>query len=57
VLAAVGDISCQPGSPVEKEKQTDVCDSNLESSTAPAGTAPSYSDTGSQRCHGDGREY
>ena len=31
--------------------------SALESSTAPAGTAPSYSDTGSQRCHGDGREY
>ena len=26
VLAAVGDICCQPGSPVEKEKQTDVCD-------------------------------
>lgn len=26
VLATVGDISCQPGSPVEKEKQKDVCD-------------------------------
>lgn len=25
VLAAVGDISCQPGSPQEKEKATDVC--------------------------------
>lgn len=31
--------------------------SALESSTAPAGTAPSYSDTGSQRCHGDSREH
>lgn len=26
VLAAVGDISCQPGEPVEAEKQKDVCD-------------------------------
>lgn len=26
VLATVGDISCQPGAPVEKEKQKDVCD-------------------------------
>jgi acid phosphatase type 7 len=26
VLAAVGDISCQPGQPVEGEKQADVCD-------------------------------
>ena len=26
VLAAVGDISCQPGSPVEQEKPTDTCD-------------------------------
>jgi hypothetical protein len=26
VLAAVGDISCQPGAPVEAEKQKDVCD-------------------------------
>jgi hypothetical protein len=26
VLAAVGDISCQPGSPVEAEKTTDTCD-------------------------------
>jgi Calcineurin-like phosphoesterase len=26
VLAAVGDIACQPGNPVEKEKQSDVCD-------------------------------
>src|SRR5580704_8148526 len=26
VLAAVGDISCQPGSPVEQEKKTDTCD-------------------------------
>ena len=25
-LAVVGDISCQPGSPVEAEKQKDVCD-------------------------------
>jgi hypothetical protein len=26
VLAAVGDISCQPGSPLEAEKPTDTCD-------------------------------
>lgn len=26
VLVAVGDISCQPGEPVEAEKQSDVCD-------------------------------
>ncbi len=26
VLATVGDISCQPGAPVEGEKQKDVCD-------------------------------
>lgn len=26
VLATVGDISCQPGGPVEAEKQKDVCD-------------------------------
>ena len=26
VLAAVGDISCQPGQPVEKEKPSDTCD-------------------------------
>lgn len=26
VLAAVGDIACQPGDPVEGEKQKDVCD-------------------------------
>jgi hypothetical protein len=26
VLAAVGDISCQPGTKVENEKKTDVCD-------------------------------
>jgi acid phosphatase type 7 len=26
VLAAVGDISCQPGAPVEMEKKTDTCD-------------------------------
>ena len=26
VLATVGDIACQPGSPVEAEKQSDVCD-------------------------------
>jgi hypothetical protein len=26
VLAAVGDISCQPGGPIEDEKQKDVCD-------------------------------
>lgn len=26
VLAAVGDISCQPGSPEEAEKKTDTCD-------------------------------
>ncbi|HVS76789.1 MAG TPA: hypothetical protein VHE11_07630, partial [Steroidobacteraceae bacterium] len=26
VLVAIGDISCQPGAPVEAEKQKDVCD-------------------------------
>jgi Calcineurin-like phosphoesterase len=26
VLAAVGDVACQPGAPVEAEKQKDVCD-------------------------------
>ena len=26
VLAAVGDVACQPGGPVEAEKQKDVCD-------------------------------
>ncbi|HXS25276.1 MAG TPA: metallophosphoesterase, partial [Gemmatimonadales bacterium] len=26
VLVAIGDISCQPGGPVEAEKQSDVCD-------------------------------
>ena len=33
VLAAVGDIACQPGSPVEKEKQTDVCDTTGQGDT------------------------
>lgn len=31
VLAAVGDISCQPGSPQEAEKATDVCDQGVGS--------------------------
>ncbi|MDQ6777421.1 MAG: metallophosphoesterase [Actinomycetota bacterium] len=31
VLAAVGDISCQPGTPQEKEKATDVCDQGVGS--------------------------
>lgn len=43
VLAAVGDISCQPGSPVEKEKQSDVCDATGKGDTtrqsAQTGTA------------------
>jgi acid phosphatase type 7 len=33
VLATIGDISCQPGNPVEKEKQTDVCDTTGHSDT------------------------
>lgn len=31
VLATVGDISCQPGSPEESEKPTDVCDQGVGS--------------------------
>lgn len=33
VLAAVGDIACQPGSPLEREKQKDVCDSTGKGDT------------------------
>jgi hypothetical protein len=33
VLGAVGDISCQPGAPVEAEKQSDVCDQTGQGST------------------------
>lgn len=33
VLAAVGDISCQPGAPQEKEKTTDTCDQGIGSTT------------------------
>ncbi|HET9103175.1 MAG TPA: metallophosphoesterase [Solirubrobacteraceae bacterium] len=33
VVAAVGDIACQPGSPVEKEKQSDVCDTTGQGDT------------------------
>ena len=36
VLAAVGDISCQPGSPVEKEKTTDTCDQGTGSTVRDA---------------------
>src|SRR5262249_30347602 len=32
-LAVVGDISCQPGSPVENEKQKDVCDTTGHGNT------------------------
>lgn len=33
VLAVVGDIACQPGGPVESEKQKDVCDKSGRGST------------------------
>jgi len=33
VLATVGDISCQPSAPIEKEKQKDVCDKTGASDT------------------------
>jgi hypothetical protein len=36
VLAAVGDISCQPGTPQEKEKSTDVCDQGVGSTVRDA---------------------
>jgi hypothetical protein len=36
VLAAVGDISCQPGAPQEGEKATDVCDQGTGSTTRDA---------------------
>jgi acid phosphatase type 7 len=36
VLAAVGDISCQPGAPVEKEKKTDTCDQGVGSTVRDA---------------------
>ena len=39
VLAAVGDISCQPGSTVEKEKPTDVCSTSPTPLTAQSATA------------------
>lgn len=38
VLAAVGDISCQPGSPQEAEKKTDVCDQGVGFNGARRGT-------------------
>jgi hypothetical protein len=39
VLAAVGDISCQPGSPVEKEKPSDVCSGDATRNAAQTATA------------------
>jgi hypothetical protein len=36
VLATVGDISCQPGAPVEAEKKSDVCDQGVGSTTRDA---------------------
>lgn len=36
VLAAVGDISCQPGSPQEGEKPSDVCDQGVGSTVRDA---------------------
>lgn len=39
VLAAVGDISCQPGKPEEGEKPTDVCDQGVGSDTRDAAQA------------------
>jgi hypothetical protein len=36
VLAAVGDISCQPGTPQESEKPTDVCDQGVGSTVRDA---------------------
>jgi acid phosphatase type 7 len=36
VLAAVGDISCQPGTPQGKEKPTDTCDQGTGSTTRDA---------------------
>ena len=36
VLAAVGDISCQPGAPQEAEKPTDTCDQGSGSTTRDA---------------------
>ena len=39
VLAAVGDISCQPGSPIEAEKSTDVCTGISAANAAQTATA------------------
>jgi hypothetical protein len=39
VLAAVGDISCQPGPPVEGEKASDVCSGDTTRNAAQAATA------------------
>ena len=36
VLAAVGDISCQPGTPQEGEKTTDTCDQGVGSTVRDA---------------------
>ena len=36
VLAAVGDISCQPGSPEENEKKSDTCDQGVGSTVRDA---------------------
>jgi acid phosphatase type 7 len=39
VLATVGDISCQPGSPVENEKPSDVCSSDSTRNAAQTANA------------------
>ena len=39
VLAAVGDIACQPGNPVEKEKASDVCSTSATPLEAQSATA------------------
>jgi hypothetical protein len=39
VLAAVGDVSCQPGSPVEGEKASDVCTGDTTRNAAQTATA------------------
>ena len=39
VLAAVGDVSCQPGSPIEAEKPTDVCTGISAANAAQTATA------------------
>jgi hypothetical protein len=39
VLATVGDISCQPGDPIEKEKPSDVCSGDTTRNAAQTATA------------------